>query len=738
MSRKGELQKDRPQPPIEPRWLSRPHLVVLIWFALAGLIAATGSFVGLRTVLPGPSSSQALNDNPGERAAIASGIPPRDQLLVLLGHPQLQIDSPQFIAARDSLYSLLRRQQTGPFSGDQRTFLNIQTAGHNLIDDQKFISDSRRQLLFVAETSAAVDRSGAVLEKLPSALAEWSGQSPGFTVSYLSKGIGDVEMFALINRDLDRSLIYTLPLSLLVLIWSFGSVVAASIPLLVALVCLGASLGLAAMISAVYAPVSATSSQLVVLLVLAIGVDYSLFIISRMREEIDRGSSIRNAIVIARRRAGSAVLFSGLTVALSLSGLVLMHDTILTSMASVSIIAVVFTVGTCVVVLPPLLLLLGARIETGRIRPARTAAPDSELKLNYFLRASIEHPVFVLLAGLTFLLFLSSFCFEMKLGSTVQPEFLPRSMQSSQAYSAISRAFPDAAGVDLSIILSGADLEQREGDGTVQGFLDRLADLPAMRGPIGSDRSDDGTTERYNFLVPLGINDPAARSLVRQIRRDLIPQAFSHTAIAATLGGTLPYAVDDEVRYGERAPIVYAVVLVLSMAFLLIAFRSIVVPIKAIILNLISTGASFGVLVLVFQSGWGPAGLQYGVIESFVPPLLFSILFGLSMDYHVFLLSRVREEMLSGDAAALAVARAISTTSRTITSAALIMVVVFSIIATLEFSVMKQLGIGLAFAVLIDATIVRSMLLPASLVLLGKWNWYFPVWMRSIPEIRID
>ena len=545
-------------------------------------------------------------------------------------------------------------------------------------------------------------------------------------------------MFALINRDLDRSLIYTLPLSLLVLIWSFGSVVAAAVPILVALVCLGAALGLTAIISTIFTPVSATSSQLVVLLVLAIGVDYSLFIISRLREEVDRGLSYREAVSIARRRAGSAVLFSGLTVALSLSGLVLMHDTILTSMASVSIIAVVFTVLTCVAVLPSLLLLLGPRLEIGRIRSRRLPVPGSDTKLNSFLRISIEHPVLVLAAGTSILLLLSSFCFDLRLGSTVQPGNLPQSMQSSQAYSAIRRAFPEATGSDFSIILSGADLAERENDGTVQGFFDRLAELPYLRGPLGSDRSDDGTAARYHFLVDRGMNDPRARALVKQIRGEFIPQAFGSTAVSAILGGTLPYAVDDEVRYGERAPEVYGVVLALSMVFLLVAFRSIVVPIKAIVLNLISTGASFGVLVLVFQSAWGPEPLRYGVIESFVPPLLFSILFGLSMDYHVFLLSRVREEMINGRAAADAVARAISTTSRTITSAAMIMVVVFSIIATLELSVMKQLGIGLAFAVLIDATIVRSMLLPASLILLGKWNWYFPGWMKSIPELQVD
>lgn len=723
---------------------SRIGAIVLIccWLAGSLVLFGVGTWLGFKTVLPGPSSRLALLENQGEQLAIAAGIPPRDHVLLMLTHPRLKVSDVEFLRARDSLWNLLHEAQYTEelTAGDKQSelFLDIQTAGHNLLHDNLFTAVDGQQLLFIAETRAVVDQSAQALLSFPTRIDQWSKNFPDFKISYLSKGLGDNEIFALINRDLDRSLIFTLPLSLLVLAWTFSSLVAALVPLLFALVSLAAALGITAFFSELVGPISATAAQLVVLLVLAIGVDYSLFIISRMREEVQAGRTYPEAIAISQQTAGRAVVLSGVTVALSLSGLLLMQDTILTSMAAVSIAATIITVLSCVTVLPSLLWILGPVIEYGRIRRPRQGRDDSTLSA--LLQVSISHPKSVLVVAAGLILGLCYFSTMIRLGSTVQPQTLPQSLQLTKAFSTMRQAFPNSVGSDISIILSATDLLVREQDGTVPQFLQQLSEIPELHGPVRVDRSKDNTVVRYHFVVAGNINDPATHVAVSNVRTNLLPALLRSTGIQANLSGTLPYAVDDDQRYGKKTWRVYAAVLGLSMVFLLVAFRSIVVPIKAILLNLLSTGAAFGVLVILFQGTVKINVLQelnYGVIESFVPALLFAILFGLSMDYHVFLLARVREEVLRGCETDLAIKRALTTTSRTITSAALIMVSVFSIIATLELPVMKQLGIGLAVAVFLDATVVRSLLLPASLKLLGNWNWYLPKGLSWLPKISI-
>lgn len=697
----------------------KPRTVLAIWIAASLLLFSLGLGLGIHTILPGPSSEQALLENPGEREAIAAGIPPRDQLFLLLDGGSSRYDSPAFLEARDSLWALLLHAR-----GTEELFFNLQTAGRTEADDDKFISSDGTKILFLAQTAARIDQAASALKNLPADLRNWQNQHPGFTLHWLSRGLGDDEIFELINSDLDHSLIYTLPLSLAVLLWTFGSVAGGLIPLFTALISLVASIGFTALLSRIFGPVSATAVQLVVLLVLAIGVDYSLFILSRVREEVAAGKSYALAIQSARATAGSAVIVSGLTVALSLCGLLLMRDSVLTSMAAVSVTAVAITVAGCIAALPALLQILGPRIDFGsiaRFGPGPRRRPILEM--------SIKRPVPVLVSGTALMAWLSFYAVELRLGSTVQATTLPPSMQLVQARKALDIAFPETSGTDMSLILTGKDLPKLEQNGTIEKMIERFSELPAVRGPMQTEVSEDGSVERYNFSISGNLNSNAARDAVLALRSTIIPVALAGSQTSGYLGGTVPFAVDDLERYGDRAWRVYAAVLAVSMVFLLVAFKSLVVPIKAILLNLLSTGASFGALVLIFQGAggsWFPSSLNYGVVESFVPPLLFSILFGLSMDYHVFLLSRVKEEVDRGATTAVAVQTAIATTSRTITGAAMIMVAVFVVIGSLELPVMKQLGIGLAIAVLLDATIVRSFLLPSSLVLLGRWNWYLP------------
>ncbi|MCB0321621.1 MAG: MMPL family transporter, partial [Bdellovibrionales bacterium] len=443
-------------------------------------------------------------------------------------------------------------------------------------------------------------------------------------------------------------------------------------------------------------------AQLVVLLVLAIGIDYSLFLISRIREEERGGKDYRSAVVVARSTTGVAILWSGLIVALSLCGLFLMGDTVLASMALVSIISVLVTVLGSVYVLPSILLLLGRRLEFGRL-PILGSRKERPLLKSWWLRLSLEFPMRTVLALSVLFAALTYFALQLQLGSTVEPTLLPRTMQSYHAFQHLEREFPDFAGIDFSVIVWGDRVDEHEDEGEFDEFYDVLNSYDSVRGPIYTEYSEDGSLLRMHFVALGWGNNPVNLNLIHDLRGEVFPKYFEPLGLSASVSGTLPFVVDDIDRYTQRTPTVFSVVLLLSLTFLLVAFRSIVVPIKAIVLNILSTLAAFGVLVLAFQKS-GVPGWSFEVIESFVPPLLFSILFGLSMDYHVFLMSRVNEEFLRGKDTKAAVRSGIESTFRTITGAALIMVSVFVIIATLELPIMKELGFGLAVAVLLDAT----------------------------------
>ncbi len=725
----------------------RHLLKILTWFLIATAFAIIGTFLGIRTSLPGPSSQDEVVRNAGESLASHSGIALTDTLLVILENPALDIDSDAFMAARESLFELLRSVPTAQealqdcvvYHRDSapdscvdggRLFKTVQTPSHTWLPTDRLISFDRKSVLFLAETRVSRSLASKAMKDLPEALAEWNSRYPFFRLHYLSNGTADNEIFSLINTDLDNSLIVTLPLTLLVLLWSFGSVIAAMIPLGVALVSLAASLGMTAIMSAVLGPVSATAAQLVVLLVLAVGIDYSLFFVSRMREEIHKGVEPNQAALNTRIAVAPVVAWSGVTVALSLVGLLLMKDTVLTSMALVSLTSVGITVVGTLFAVPSIISLLAMRFKSKESK--RPLAHESR---RVFLMASLGRPLTVFVLTSVVLLALSSLCFSLRLGSTVQPDTLPQVMQSAKAYEVLERSFPALAGPDFAVVLAGKNLRNLEDEGALQAFFNQINASATVTGPLAIDTSTDGTIMRYHFRAVGSSNDDTNQDLVLKIQDELFPQILHQLGISGWLSGTLPFAVREVAGYRKYFPRVCGGILVLSFCFLLVAFRSLVIPFKALLLNVLSTTASFGVLVLIFQ--YLPTPWRYGEIEGFVPALLFSILFGLSMDYHVFLVSRMTEERKKGLSPEEAIREGVAATARTVTSAALIMISVFCAIASLSLPIMKQLGTGLAIAVLLDATIVRTMLLPASMLLLGDLNWYLPRWLRWLPRSRI-
>ncbi len=702
-------------------WQLYPRVLIGIWVVVSLALAAYGSFVEVRTVLPGPHAKEALLRYPGERIAFESGIAPTDALLLILRNPTFTVDSSRFKEATESLVALLRSQVVA--NTTTPLFRSLRTLGRGgfLNDRDLFVADDQHSLLLQALTDEPVFYAAKSLKDIPAAIEKWKINNSDFYVGYLSTGTASSEIFKLINEDLDRSLIFTLPLTLLILLWAFRSLIAACIPIFIALTSLFCSLGVTACLSHLWSPVSATAQQLVVLLVLAIGVDYSLFMLSRVREEVAHGADLERAVALASQTTGRAILWSGFTIACSLVGLLLMDDTILASMAIVSIIAVIITVISTTGVLPALLLVLGRFVAHSKSEQVR------------FRNLGVNHPRPVTLFCLAGLLALSTPIFWMRLGSTMEQDILPKGMQSSSAFERLRHDFPRNAGVSFSIVVRGRSADFLRDD-LLDPFFEGLVSAHDVSGPLEAVFSKDGVTARYLFVAAGNGNLRANQQLVEKIRSEYVPKLLNPLGVDGYVTGVLPFVADEAARYRERTPCVFLAVLALSFTFLLVAFRSIVVPLKAIVLNLLSTSAAFGLLVGLFQAGVLPHW-NYGVIESFVPALLFSILFGLSMDYHVFLIARIQEEALAGKSTRDAVSCGVASTYRTITSAAIIMTSVFLVIAALELPLMQQLGIGLAAAVFIDATIIRTMLLPASMVLLGGLNWYLPKWLRWLPRI---
>ena len=696
-----------------------------VWLLLVLALSGVALWYPAATVLPGPTSMTALQRDPAEQLARKGGIPLRDTLLVVLSSR-----SPSSADRDDAVRTTLTARLRALINTETQEplFQRVETVGHNIVGDEYFRSNDSRHTLLVAEVNASIDRSASQLRRIPQLLDEWRASAPDYDLYYLSDGTATNEMFALINRDLDHSLYYTLPLTAIVLLCSFHSLGATLLVLGISVGSLGASLGAASLMSHLVAPMSATALQLVVLLVLALGIDYGLFLLTRVRGEVRHGLSFDGAVACTRDTTGRAIALSGLTVGLSLLGLLLMQDTVLTSMALVSLVAVGITLWGSLAALPAAVLLLGERLEWGTF--PRSVLLSSGTRIDRGLSFALEQPGRIAFLAGALLLLMSCFVFNMRLGSTIEARYLPPALQSVRAAHQLERAFPRLAGIDLSVVLRADKLTSKEEDGAIEPLLEAVEASSGVR-PLRVIRSEDGDTWRLLFRLPGSANTPTYQELVRSLRANVIPETLRPLGIEAQVGGTLAYVVDERDRYVTHTTRVFAGVLGLSMLFLLLAFRSVIVPLKAIALNLLSAGASYGILVLVFQRS---SATGDGVIESFVPALLFAILFGLSMDYHLFLLSRIREELTRGSSPEAAVKAGILATWKPISSAALIMVTVFAVIASLELPVMQQLGIGLTVAILLDATLIRGVLLPATMILLGRWNWYLPTWLEWLPR----
>jgi RND superfamily putative drug exporter len=389
--------------------------------------------------------------------------------------------------------------------------------------------------------------------------------------------------------------------------------------------------------------------------------------------------------------------------------------------------------------LPATLSILGPRIDALRVPYFGRERPEESGFWSRLVRAVMRHPAITAATATLALLLLASPVLQLRLGSTDITAF-PDSIDGVQAIEQLRQHWPQGSTLTLDVYVTSAD--QPATQAAIGHLRAQALQIPGLA-PAGDPvLSGDGTIDDVAFVMGGTINDPANHAIVRQVRSTLVPVIFGGLPdVRVYVGGEAALAMDTTRIYTDSLPLVFAFVLSLSFLLLLVAFRSLVIPIKAILLNLLSTGAAYGVLVLVFQLGWFSDVLGVrptDVIEAWVPIFVFAILFGLSMDYHVFILTRIKELVDRGMGSNAAVAHGISATSGTVTSAAAIMVVVFGIFATLRLVIIRELGLGLAVAVLVDATIIRSVLLPASMRLLGDWNWYLPRALGWLPRVTLE
>jgi uncharacterized membrane protein YdfJ with MMPL/SSD domain len=560
----------------------------------------------------------------------------------------------------------------------------------------------------------------------------------GFIVHSVSGTLTNQDITNLINSSLDRTFA-TIGLTFLILLITFGAFVASLVPLVLATTALLAAFGILGVFSQTVTPASPYATQLVVLIGLAVSVDYSLFMITRFRSERRRGLDKLLAIETASSTAGRAVFFSGLAVMISIASLFMIDVSIFRSMAIGTIGVILVAVVGSLTFLPATLSILGDRVNTGRVPFFGRERREGSGVWSTFVSAVMRRPIRLGLLATAVLLVLAAPTLHLRIGVTDFTSF-PDQIDGVQAVKLLNEKWPQGSTLDLSVAVTAFD--RAETKAAVEAFQTSALAVSGLSGPANVTPSRDGKVALVSFTMAGSQNDPASQAVVRQMRTTVVPAAFGHLAgVKAYVTGNAAQAMDVTQIYLDAMPLVFAFVLGLSFLLLLVVFHSLVIPLKALALNLLSTAAAFGVMVAVFQDGIvGHAlGIQQStVIESWVPIFVFAILFGLSMDYHVFILTRVKEARDRGLDSRSAVARGISITAGTVTSAATIMVLVFAAFVTIPFAFIQELGLGLAVAVLLDATVVRSVLLPASMTPLGDWNWWLPGFLRWLPRVTIE
>ena len=655
--------------------------------------------------------------------------------VVIIQSQELTVDDPEFQQIVNAIH--VDVAALGPEITRQETLLNyFQTPAEFLV------SQDRRTMIMPFTMAGDIDDASDHIEGVADVVDGFKG-TPGFKVLMVGQATVGLDFQEVAQEGLLKGEIFGVPIALLILLLVLGAVVAAVIPLIMAVVAIVLALGLASL-AGQFIELSFFVENMITMIGLAVGIDYSLFFMSRYREERSRGLDKMAAIARAGATANRTVVFSGMTVVLGFIGLLLVPSNVFIGIGLAVIFVVVGSVLAAMTLLPAILGLLGDRINKLSIPiigNAQTSFEDSGSDgfWDRTSRAVMGQPLISLALAGGLLIAAVVFFFDIKTGASGVESF-PDGIESKEGFQILDREFSAGEVTPAEIVIDG-DVNSP----TVQAAIERLTAVLATDASFGQPKpltiSEEGDLGLLAVPVAGDSSSQATINAIKRLRSEYVPSAFQGVSAEVFVSGETALNIDFFAMAKDAAKVVIPFVLAVSFLLLMVIFRSIVVPIKAIILNLLSVGATYGILVLVFQKGVlaDAFGFQQAeTIEAWIPIFLFAIIFGLSMDYHVFLLSRIRERFDESQDNTESVAFGVRSTGRLITGAALIMVAVFMGFAAGDLTGLQQMGFGLGIAILLDATIVRIILVPASMKLLGKWNWYLPGWLRWMPDLRVE
>ncbi len=705
------------------------------------VIARLGDAVAAAT----PADYQAQVLSPAQLAELSGGDPGSaaaqpdpPEAFVLITNPYAVTGNVEFLATVRAIETAVTRTGGSDLAAPPFSGYDASQQAASLIS-----SDQRTTLVAVP----IVEQSEAVVADLRRVAANVSNDT--YTVQVAGQAALFADFMKVAEEDMRKSESIGLVVALIVLIVVFGSILAAVLPLVMGMFAIGVSLGLVALVGQLF-QFNMFVENIITMIGLAVGIDYSLFIVSRYREERKKGYPKLDAIRRSGATASRAVFFSGLTVVLALLGMLILPVSMFRSLAGGAILVTLCAIAASMTLLPAILGLLGDRINWPRLSKRARVDSSHDPKGGFWdriTRSVMAKPVVFLVVSVMILGTLGSFFFQLHRGTSNNVSGLPEDFPSRQAFMTLVSEFDSGGATDPAQIVITGDVTKPAVQAAVKGLERGIAADDTFSSRTSTAQSKDGNALLMSVYFAGDPYNDAAFQGIRDLRSTIVPQAFAGVpGVEVMVGGNSGFFVDFLGIVDSYQWVVLAFVLGLSFVLLTVVFRSIVVPFKAIVMNLLSVMAAYGAVTLVFQKGFGlgffnALGFPFKraeAIEAWLPLFLFSILFGLSMDYHVFLLTRIREEYDKTHDNTEAVAYGLRTTAGIITGAALIMVTVFGAFAAGRLGQFQQMGFGLAIAVLMDATIVRTLLVPASMRLLGDWNWYLPRWLGWLPQLRVE
>ncbi|MFF3349114.1 MMPL family transporter [Streptomyces sp. NPDC002779] len=715
---------------VRHRWAA-----VGIWVLFVVLAMGLGSAAGRVDV----DESQALKGETKTAAQIIddSGIdePAGETVLVQAKDAGLKATDTEFRAAVTAVMDAV--EATGKVTGVTSPY------------DADTLSEDGRSALVQFDMRGDAETASERVEPVLKAVAEVQKDHPALTIEEIGAASMMKTFDDAFGDDFKKAEYSAVPVALGILLIAFGALVAALLPVLLAITAIMATMGLMGIVSHVM-PMGDVANSVMLLVGLAVGVDYCLFYLRREREERAAGKDPQTALRIAAATSGRAIVVSGVTVCVAMAGMLFTGIADFEAMGLASLIVVAVAMVGSVTVLPAVLSLLGHRVEKGRIpylhpesklrRKRGNVNRDSRL-WTAILGAVLKRPLISAVVATGALLAVAAPAVGMKTQNLTLDQEFGDSLPIVQTYNRVNDAFPGGSE-PAEVVVKADDINAPEVQSALADFKREAVDSGASRGPVEIKLHDEQNLAFvYVPLVGGSDLDKAGESL-EKLRDEVRPATLGKVdGLEAPITGQVAGSHDFNNQLAGAVVPVFAFVVVFAFLLMLLSFRSLTIAITSIALNLLSVGAAYGILVGVFQHGWGASlvGAEgVGAIISWLPLFLFVILFGLSMDYHVFVVSRIREARLKGRTTNEAIKHGVVTTAGVVTSAAVIMVAVFGIFGTLSMQSMKQMGVGLAAAVLIDATIIRGVLLPAVMALLGERNWYLPKWLERLPDLTHD